>query len=115
MCRINAYATNCAQVSLNRPPVGNALFATPRFSYKVYSCIVVQILFPWNRGTNAEPLFSNMSYVHAKQVELFELLVAKRPVPRDDSVGPRAPALMMLDLSSRLEQAGLARRRKREV
>ncbi|CAM9880824.1 unnamed protein product, partial [Pylaiella littoralis] len=49
------------------------------------------------------------------QVEQFELLIAKRPVPRDDSVGPRAPALMMLDLSSRLEQAGSTRRRKRET
>lgn len=50
-----------------------------------------------------------------KKVERFEFLVAKRPVPRDISVGPRAPALMMFDLSSRLEQAAVANRRKREV
>lgn len=50
-----------------------------------------------------------------EKVERFEYLVAKRPVPRDVSAGPRAPALMMFDLSSRLEQAASARRRKREV
>ncbi|CAM9539372.1 unnamed protein product, partial [Hapterophycus canaliculatus] len=49
------------------------------------------------------------------KVERFELLVAKRPVRRDVSVGPRAPALMMFDLSSRLEQAAFVRRRKREA
>eukprot|EP00904_Undaria_pinnatifida_P004042 jgi/Undpi1/13639/HiC_scaffold_9.g03293.m1 len=49
------------------------------------------------------------------QVERFELLIAKRPVPRDVSVGPRAPALMLLDLSARLEQAASNRRRKIEV
>eukprot|EP00903_Cladosiphon_okamuranus_P015016 g13894.t1 len=50
-----------------------------------------------------------------EQVERFEFLVAKRPVPRDISVGPRAPALMLFDLSSRLEQAASADRRKREA
>ncbi|CAN0308243.1 unnamed protein product, partial [Laminaria digitata] len=49
------------------------------------------------------------------QVERFELLIAKRPVPRDISVGPRAPALMLLDLSARLEQAASFRREKIEV
>ncbi|CAM9400850.1 unnamed protein product [Ectocarpus fasciculatus] len=49
------------------------------------------------------------------QVERFELLVAKRPVPRDVSAGPRAPAVMMLDLSSRLEQQAFVRRRQREA
>ncbi|CAM9618005.1 unnamed protein product [Scytosiphon promiscuus] len=49
------------------------------------------------------------------QVERFEHLVAKRPVPRDVTVGPRAPALMMLDLSSRLDQAASMRRRKQEA
>ncbi|CAM9994115.1 unnamed protein product, partial [Ectocarpus sp. 12 AP-2014] len=49
------------------------------------------------------------------QVERFELLVAKHPVPRDVSAGPRAPAVMMLDLSSRLEQQAFVRRRQREA
>lgn len=61
------------------------------------------------------PLLSKLCLRTPEKVERFELLVAKRPVPRDVSVGPRAPALMMLDLSSRLEQAAFVRRRKREV
>ncbi|CAM9944721.1 unnamed protein product, partial [Choristocarpus tenellus] len=50
-----------------------------------------------------------------EQVIRFEFLIAKRPVPTDPVLVPRAPSVMMLDLFSRLSEAALARRCRQEV